>query len=79
MACVTLQRKFRPLRLDLEAILTKTSNAKYGIVIADCSIRVISWTLSYSMVVLYIRDHAVLGFLAQKYHPKIVLGNIENL
>ena len=26
--------------------------------------------LGIMQVVLYIRDHAVLGFLAQKYHPK---------
>ena len=29
--------------------------------------------LSYSMIVLYIRDHAVLSFLAQKLHPKTSL------
>ena len=41
----------------------------YGIVVEDK----FSGSASYSTLVLYIRDHAVLGFLAQKYHPKTSL------
>ena len=36
-----------------------------------CSVR--DGSTSYSMVVLYIRDHAVLGVLTQEYHPKTSL------
>ena len=33
----------------------------------------ITFMESYSMVVLYIRDHAVLRILVQKYYPKTSL------
>ena len=48
------------------AVLGRTSSYSYIAVTAENEVAIVS----YSMVILYIRDHGDLGFSGQKYHQK---------